>query len=295
MEKNNLINLQQFFEIDYKIKKLMYNNVPPHEKGYLDNESLCKYTKELEESLIYIFYKLKSITLNIFGEKSPFYIKIENLEIEIKEKFYSCGLDINKLRKFYERYISNMEENFIDEVKEKCVGYTLRDSIPTYRVNSINEMLHLLHMYVLNNEVILQAIPVIEEKQNDYNYPIRFRGYNTEITKQIFQQFPDNLDVGWTDIVSLDENKLLMMVRDRGHALTIEITIIDNKARIEYFIPKLCNIDMINNLPGVNKVTQNDFGATGVIETDINHLQNILYDFISKVPMDSDMILPNIR
>ena len=56
------------------------------------------------------------------------------------------------------------------------------------------------------------------------------------------------------------------------------------------FIPKLCNIEMINNLPGVNKVNKNSIGATGVIETPINTLPGVLFDFISKVPTDYDMV-----
>ncbi len=80
-----------------------------------------------------------------------------------------------------------------------------------------------------------------------------------------------------------------MMIRDRGHALTIEISLNNNIARLEYFIPKLCNIDMINSLPGVNKVNKNSIGATGILEIDINKLPNCLFDLISRVPMDSDM------
>ena len=64
-------------------------------------------------------------------------------------------------------------------------------------------------------------------------------------------------------------------------------------ARIEYFIPKLCNIDMINRLPGVNKVNKGSIGATGAFEIPINSLSMTLIDFISKVPMDSDMIIEN--
>lgn len=81
-----------------------------------------------------------------------------------------------------------------------------------------------------------------------------------------------------------------MMVRDVGHALTIEVTINNNIARMEYFIPKLCNINMINALPGVNKVNENSIGATGVIETDISNLSGTLFYFISKVPTDLDMV-----
>lgn len=102
--------------------------------------------------------------------------------------------------------------------------------------------------------------------------------------------FPNDLDVELTDMVTINERKLLMMVRDREHALTIEITINLQTARIEYYIPKLCNIDMINDLPGINKVNQNSVGATGVIEVSICDLPNTLFSFISKVPMNSDIV-----
>ena len=36
-------------------------------------------------------------------------------------------------------------------------------------------------------------------------------------------------------------------------------------------------------------------GATGIIEIPISDLPNTLFSFISKVPMDSDMIISNIR
>ena len=109
--------------------------------------------------------------------------------------------------------------------------------------------------------------------------------------EQIFKMFPNDLDCGWTDMVAINDRKLIIMVRDRGHALTIEVTLNNNIARIEYFIPKLCNIEMINNLPGVNKVNKNSIGATGVIETPINTLPGVLFDFISKVPTDYDMVI----
>ena len=83
-----------------------------------------------------------------------------------------------------------------------------------------------------------------------------------------------------------------MMIRDRGHALTIEIDIDGNDAIIKYFIPKLCNINMINSLPGVNKVKNTEvIGTTGMFKTSVNDLSNKLYHFISMVPTDSDMFI----
>ena len=47
---------------------------------------------------------------------------------------------------------------------------------------------------------------------------------------------------------------------------------------------------MINMLPGINRVNNDSIGATGVVEVSIEDLSKTLFDFISKVPMDSDMI-----
>ena len=159
----------------------------------------------------------------------------------------------------------------------------------------MNEILHFLHSFILNNENILQSIVLINQKQNEFNYPIQLRGNKVEIFDQLFEKFPTNIDVGWTDMVAINEKKLIMMVRDRGHALSIEISLNGNIARIEYFIPKLCNIGMINALPGINKVNNDSVGATGIIEIKKDELPQVLFDFISKVPMDSDMIFDNYK
>lgn len=249
----------------------------------------CEYTDNVENILGYIFCELKCLALDIFGKESAFFNILQNRILLWKEDFYSSGLDIVKLRKFYKKDISNMESEFIKKIKKSCVGYTSMN-IPYDTAFSINEILHLIHSYVVNNIDILQSIPEISSKNNEFGYPISLRGSNSNIFKMLFEQFPTNIDVGWTDMVAISEKKMIMMVRDRGHALTIEITLNSNSVRIEYFIPKLCNIDMINNLPGINKVNAESVGATGIIETDLNNLPLILFDFISKVPTDSDMI-----
>ena len=79
------------------------------------------------------------------------------------------------------------------------------------------------------------------------------------------------------------------MIRDLGHALTIEIDIEDNKCMIRYFIPKICNIDMINSLKGVKKVKKGDNYTVGMFECTLEKLPFELVDFISKVPTDMDM------
>ena len=91
-------------------------------------------------------------------------------------------------------------------------------------------------------------------------------------------------------MVCVDENKLLMMIRDRGHALSMEITLKDDKARVEYYIPKICSVNMVNELPGINKVNETSVGATGVYEMDVDSLSTGIIDFINKVPTDRDLV-----
>lgn len=292
MVDERLIKLQHFLEVDLKIKKEMLNIAPANDNQYNDVE---KYSDRVNDFLIYIFSELKCIASDIFGLKSQIMEKITTMESVIKNNFYSCGYDIDKLRLFYKNCISNMELDFINAVKGECVGYSFGGISSAKNAKTINEILHFIHSFILNNERILQSIPLIDKKENNYKYPISLRGIRVPVFEQLLAIFPNDLDVGWTDMVAVNERKLLMMVRDRGHALTIEITLNLQTARIEYFIPKICNVDMVNNLPGINKVNQDSVGATGIIEIPISDLPNTLFSFISKVPMDSDMIISNIR
>lgn len=287
MADEKIIKLQHFFEVDIRIKKEMISIAPPTNNQYIDNE---RYADSINDFLIYTFSELKCIASDLFGFDSFIMQKISMLENQIKNNFYLCGFDIEKLRLFYKNCISNMEIDFINSVKKECVGYTMGGIDSVQKANTINEILHFMHSFILNCESILQSIPPIVQKINDYEYPIVLRGTKVPIFEQLFAAFPNEIDVGLTDMVAINERKLIMMVRDRGHALTIEITLNAQTARLDYFIPKLCNIDMINSLSGINKVNENSIGATGVIEVPIDDLANTLFDFISKVPMDSDIV-----
>ena len=286
-----LKKLQQFFYIDKKIKEEMIRMAPSNLDKYIDEETIEKYTNMVSDSLIYIFGELKSIATLIFGTESNVYKKICNQEKAAKESFYKCGFDIEKLKIFYREYVSNMELDFINSVKEECVGYSFRGTSSIAKATTINEILHFIHAFVTNNENIYEVIPLVDEKENNYEYSLFLRGHVSPVFKSLFDNFPLDLDCGYSDFVGVSDNKLLIMVRDRGHALSIEITLNDNIARIEYFVPKLCSIDMINKLPGVNKVTAESIGATGVFETSIENLQEEIYKFISMVPTDMDMIM----
>ncbi len=64
------------------------------------------------------------------------------------------------------------------------------------------------------------------KKDNQHNNTISLRGIRNPMFEQLFMMFPIDLDCGITDMVIINEKKtLIMMVRDRGHALSIEVTL----------------------------------------------------------------------
>ena len=289
MDDEKIIKLQHFFEVDALIKKEMSRNAP-NLIQYFDDSTLLEYSFELYDMLKYIIAELKCVVIDIFGKQSTVLSRINYLEKLIWSGYYYSKDDLSRIKVFYNNYVSVISKDFLKSVSEECVGYTFGRTGSIEKASSLDEVLHFIHSYVVNNENILQAIPLLKEKKNDFNYNISLRGINAPVFSQLFDDFPINMDVGYTDMVIINEKKLIMMVRDRGHALTIEISLNRDIARMEYFIPKLCNIEMINRLPGVEKVNENSTTTTGIIEVPITDLSNTLFDLISKVPMDSDMV-----
>ena len=261
-------------------------------KRYIDEQSICDYSDKIAENLQEIFHELKESIKGLYGIKSYEYKKVDEMALELFSKLIDCGLDLNLLNKFYTEYVSDMSIDFRDSVKKECVGYSPRFGNTLEKAKTINELLHYFHASIMNDEYRLEALPTLAEKMNDYMGKISYRGFEVPIFEEIYTLFPKNLDVGDTDMVAVDNNKLIMMIRDLGHALTIEITINSDIARVEYFIPKICNANKVNKLPGVEKVSEDSStldSTTGITEFPISDLPQQLFDFLVKVPTDEDI------
>lgn len=291
----NYEKLKKFFMQDLEIKRIMYDMQPPLKNEIINEEYLVKYTDKTYAELKYIIDAFKEIIicfgLNFLNQK------LEILSDQWIKIFINCKTHRGRLETFYKFYVTTMNDDLIDSVKEECVGYTgsRAPQKSVKMIQSINEMLHVIHSYIMNNEKIYESANELANKNLSNDYPVRLYGEENVYFQKIFDNFPIDLDCGWTEIVSFGNlNKAIMMIRDRGHALTIEIDIDDYGVRVNYFIPKLCNIDMINSLPGVNKVKEyNHNGTTGMFMTNTENLCNDLFRFIEMVPTDFDM--PNIR
>ena len=296
MDENKMKNLEamkEFFERDMKIKETLMSLAPTEADDY-DELSRMEYVDKLEKGLDSLEYDtLASIKKFGFGEELNNTIReyFANKKKSMAVGKYEAGI----CQKIYNSEFASMSENFVEEVKEGFVGYAFFSNpskLPGFvkKAKTVNELLHSIHSSIVNNDVILESMPQIGTKRNTIEEPITLYGEENEVAEKIFKEFPLEMDCGITDIVSL-KNKVLMMIRDRGHALTIDMDTTNPKeVEVKYFVPKLCNEEMIRKLPGINESSITKSGASGFFVSDKDKITKDLFDFIEKVPTDGDMV-----
>ena len=289
----NLEAMKEFFERDMKIKETLMSLAPTEADDY-DELSRMEYLDKLEKGLDSLEYDtLASIKKFGFGEELNNTIReyFANKKKSMAVGKYEAGI----CQKIYNSEFASMSENFIEEVKEGFVGYAFFSNpskLPGFvkKAKTVNELLHSIHSSIVNNDEILESMPQIGTKRNTIEEPITLYGEENEVAEKIFKEFPLEMDCGITDIVSL-KNKVLMMIRDRGHALTIDMDTTNPKeVEVKYFVPKLCNEEMIRKLPGINESSITKSGASGFFVSDKDKITKDLFDFIEKVPTDGDMV-----
>ena len=289
-EQKNLETLKNFIKTDLNIKNDLLE-LAPNKTDNFDESSKITYIDKLYKSLKDLEFDFKS-SLKGFNFDNKINESLTEFFNKEKEKLAISNYNNINCNEIYQNNFSDMSKTFIEDVKKTFVGYTsfnendLNTSIK--EAKTINELLHTCHSYIMNNQSILSSITKISEKQNQFKYPISLYGEQTKAAEELFNNFPMDLDVGWTDIISL-EDQIFMMVRDRGHALTIDIDTSKDDYLIKYFVPKLCNEEMIKALPGVNKDNISQNGASGCFQCKNTEFTNKLFSFIEKVPTDNDI------
>ena len=294
VKEQNLKKLEEFFSCNLKIKELLYNLAPSNIDGY-NQDSIIRYMDNFFDTLNEIRSQFSKIT-DSFNYKGLNEV-IENHFQRYNQRLLNCNYSLDEVKRIYQDCCSNMRPELVSKAKEEFIGYTLfNGSVNTlvYECQSINEILHVIHSSITNNEKYYKSMPKISEKENDEGYPIVLYGRKNELAQKLFDDFPLEMSCGDTDIISLT-NKTLIMIRDRGHATSIEIDIEGDNLFVKYFIPKICNIDMINNLKGINKVNSDMKVTTGAFGTTKENLSKDIIDFINGIPMDKDMVFDFIN
>ena len=287
IERDNLKNMERFCKYNIEIKNILYN-IMPNETDKYNKETITEYSDKLFKAINDIEY-YTNVILNNFdfseNEKSYFNKFIKALKSEL----INCRYDYNRLKQFYEVCFSNMDEKLVDKVGTEIKGGYLFSGVALSEAKSINEMLHIIHQTIINNENNYRNLPIINQKQNFEGNNVTLYGKDSSLAQNVFNLIPYNLSSDYVEIMCLSDDQIIMMIRDVGHALTIEIEKEKDKYYVKYFIPKICNVNMINNLKGVKKVTKDSKYTVGIFDSTFEKLPFELIDFISRVPTDKDM------
>lgn len=283
MFSNELNNMEKFFKYDIEVKNILFSVSPKEEYKY-NNDSVVEYSEKLNQAIKDIEFYISSIlrSFNFFdSDKEYFNNFIKLLKIEL----INCGMDFNKLKNFYEIYLSNMREELVNLVGSNIFGHYMFSGVSLNNAKSINELLHVVHQTIVNNENNYKKLPILDSK-GDF---AKLYGKENELARYIFSNINENIDSSEFSMMSLDNDRILIMVRDHGHALSIEIEQENDKYYVKYFIPKICNVKMVNELKGVRKVDNDSKFTTGIFETTKENLSFELIEFIKHVPTDLDM------
>lgn len=302
--EENIKSLANFFESDAKIKEILAECAPTN----LDTQdTVIEYSNKLMKAIETIEVEMNKIFSQKGLPTSMFKENVMKLLGEIKNQLEST-MDPNKLKEIYKKSFSDMSPKFVEDVGKVCVGYTTKQhfnrdgsNISLFGVaaetKTINEMLHLLHSYICNDDNMYKMLPVVERKKIGRYGDCTLFGEASDIAKDIYDSMPENQwnsELGETYIIGL-KNRALMMVRDSGHALTIDIEEDKEKGKVfvKYFVPKICNIEKLNKLKGIHKIPTDaywrDMSANGMYETSIDGFGTDIVNFIQEVPTDMDM------
>ena len=287
-EIKNYKKIENFFKIDLIIKNLI-NNTFPNNADRNNPSEIISYVQKLNDTIDRIELLFLRIVRSFeFGSNIEEYI--ENTFKKYQQQVLECGYNYYRLEQTFIKMFTSMSPELVKKVNEEIIGYScfidLEDILS--QSTSINEILHVFHTYVVNNENILQSSMMQLEKGRT-----RLYGEKTPIATSIFDGLDNFMADSEKTILSISDNHIIIMLRDFGHATTLDINIDKENAWIDYFIPKVCNYLMVNSLPGIRKIEEGTYFPTakGMIVVKTADLAHYINDFIKKIPTDNEMFV----
>lgn len=308
--------IEQFFDTDFELKKMMAELAPSSMDSF-DEESKIKYYSRLYKILQYAKTKLSFYLQSDFFRKEEFSdTQVEVLEDgtfnygkkknnvpetfykrinEIKSHLISLESTLSSPEQAYRECFSGMSKGLVDNVRRKFFGENeneMTDLAETMEeTTTINELLHVLHTHLENSNRILGSVPIIDKIEitaphtNQVLKSLLLGEPDNELARSIFDLLP--VKTRYAYVVGL-KDKTLLMVRDVGHALTMQIIEgEDGQYNVNYFIPKVTNADDIVKLPVEQQTLDYNNGiAYGQFTLPKDNAAQSICSFIDMIPGD---------
>jgi hypothetical protein len=287
--------VNEFFIHDMNIKKAMMDMVPdPY--YLLDKEYIASYVDKAYDDLKYILDEFRDIIKLRYDN----YISedVEKKFKQIMDEFVLCGYDGFKLNEFYTNRISDMRPTFLTKVSQcNCAYYLFRDpAYPIRESKSINELLHSMHSDLINNDNLYRHNEALDKANVGEQMEVTLYGDDNPFGRAVFSAVSANEidELDETMVFSINDNKVLVMTRGLGHATSIEFDrTTKGDVRVAYYIPKICDVNMVNSLKGISKIKPNTpifSGASGIFYTTESELLSDVFGLLSGIPTDRDLI-----
>ena len=295
MYMNILEEINGFFEHDMNIKQ-SFVDMAPAETYLYNRDYVITYFDHLYKTLEYLRSEFKEAAYNHYHDQTIAYI--DALFEQIMADLLTAGYDGDKLRKFYHDRITYMRPNFNAIVSQNLSGYYLFRN-PAYTIKqakSLNELLHAMHANIVNNDALYDLAEEIASAKGTNNYELHMYGKDSQLARIIYDTALESglMLADETLILSVNENKVLVMARGLGHATSFEFDMTDQgDIRVAYFIPKICDTRMVNALKGINQVSETApvfSGATGRFYTTPLELHNDFSELLYGIPTDDDLM-----
>lgn len=175
--------IKNFFKIDLRVKRELMQAAPSPADDY-DEASRMDYVEEAYRTFRDFRSDFSQINRDFgFGD----YIdKQTNAFFQRGAEHFALGsYNSGVTKQIYQNEFTKLRRDFVEKVKDECVGYTLSGNLGSLiaESGSVNELLHAYHSFIMNNEGILQAVPPIATKENSRGYPITLRGETSPLAK----------------------------------------------------------------------------------------------------------------
>lgn len=293
--RQNLARFTCFLNDDLAVKKIMFQ-IAPSEIDEYNEDSLVEYSDKLHHGLKDATFYLSrmmdtadSIETKYEKDFLSTFEPLRNKLSEIENDAINTKINNNQLRSFYQSHISNIHPDFVKNVTHDVFAYNIRRKENTQKIgesaSSINEILHLVHSYVMRNEDVMESLPVINKDPKTNNGLYGDEDVNNTIAREIYDGLGKQAE---ESVVVALNNRTLLIVRDYGHSTMVDITKNpDGGYDVEYSIPKVCDLEKANSLPGVHRINSLSDSASGGfrIENESDCVKTIL-GFISRIPTD---------
>lgn len=310
-------NFVKFVEFDTKMKANMLSMAPPED--LYDERAALNYSDKLLEELKYIKRELNQILPSLdskqisydkydLNEKYSFADVVNQMNKSISDletKCIDCGLNIDKLTKFYKNNISNLSGDVVRSVDANIFGYGLYNDKASIDVlqkaSSLNEILHILHTRISRDNFLYETLPVVKKTEHFFSdtgtRDAQFvssqncvvYGKNTKLSNDLAVTFQALGKAGDIQIVSINEDESIIMTRDVGHSLTLNIQRQDNgKFFVDCYFPKLINEEMERRvLPNIHYDPNKQY-AVGSFAVEESLAPIIIAMKIDNLPNDSN-------